>query len=114
MLFRSAENYSWVAGLIALGGLIYAGVGASSRCPSCKRWFAESKTGVTRIDARTGFQVRDVTTETKNSAGVVTARHTTQQQFRVLTETWRHDYVCIHCGHGWATSSVTSTENFHE
>jgi hypothetical protein len=88
--------------------------GYESQCPSCKKWFAKEKVKDTRIDARTGYQVRDVVTESKNHLGEIVGKHTTQQQFRVLIETWQHHYQCKECEHQWHTQSTTTTENFYE
>lgn len=114
IIYPIASEHPWLTGSFILIGVIYIVMGVNSKCPSCKKWFADKETGITKTDARTGFHVRDVTTETKNASGEVIAHHTTQQQFRVLAETWKKDYKCPYCGHKWSETFVTHTEDFDE
>jgi len=85
-----------------------------SKCPACRQPYAKQIGTQQKLGSATGYRTRPVVNYQYDSKGQVVGTEQRDQQFRVLTETWRQHYSCKFCIHSWHSDETITTENYNE
>jgi uncharacterized Zn finger protein (UPF0148 family) len=95
---------------ILIVGIIVSVSGVSTRCPSCKKWWAESFIGAEEVDRKGGYET--VTRRDRHRDGWGRSIGTTerQEQAYVTRITYLNQYRCKYCAHRWTQTSVKAHE----
>jgi DNA-directed RNA polymerase subunit RPC12/RpoP len=95
----------FVIGAVAVAALIIVGIGASSKCAACGKWFALQEQGRTLTGTRA--TTRTESREIRNQEGEVVG--TTDVDVPAVEREFRVSYRCKNCGHTQAKTKTTQS-----
>jgi len=93
-----------VAGAIYLVAAIW---GFSTRCPECRKWFAEREINRELLDRYTDYETVRRRDERRDSQGRLIDTVYREEQVAVLVRIYDVDYRCKHCDHEWRVREKT-------
>mgnify|MGYP000153159951 CR=1 FL=1 len=104
----------WIIVVILLILWIYYHFGESSKCPSCKKWYAKQHLTTEPIREEVGYKVFTEKSQIKNETGEVIGTTEHSEQRKVKTVHYLHCYQCKKCGYQWTFESQEDHYDFYE
>lgn len=92
--------------LIAIG-LAAAVSGTTTRCPSCKKWWARDLTDKEEVGRTNGYKTVIRHDINRDADGREIGRTERQEQVHVTRIEYRNHYRCGFCRHMWITFSTS-------
>ena len=87
--------------LLLKKGLNVIKKGKQTKCPQCKKWFAEKVEKISLLSKDGSYKTKTVTDITKNKRGEVKETTEREVQVHMTTEYYRHYCSCKKCNYKW-------------
>lgn len=106
-----SKEHPYLVGIVFLIILIIIiKKGRRTRCPKCKRWFAEKKIKKEFLDSDGHYETKTRTDIRRNSRGEQIGTTERQEQVHMTTNYYRQHCKCKYCGYQYYYNTSTTFE----
>lgn len=106
-----SKDHPYLVGLISLIiVIIIIRKGKKTRCPKCKRWFAEKKLKKEFMDSDGHYETKTRTDIRRNSRGEQIGTTERQEQVHMTTNYYRQHCKCKYCGYQYYYNTSSTFE----
>lgn len=106
-----AKEHPYLVGIVFLIILVLIiKKGLRTKCPKCKRWFAEKKLKKEFLDSDGHYETKTRTDIRRNSRGEQIGTTERQEQVHMTTNYYRHHCKCKYCGYQYYYNTSNTFE----